>query len=155
MRTPALSLRPADAKLERAKLLSNRSAARLELPLSGPATAAADLGWELSGAAPSADPGRTDITWTFQGSMHHDDWMIPGARFPAVTTPQVPHRADLLIDVRNLSATHHPFHKHGAHLAALSTDARPHPDNRVEHTVNYPRFPQPRMPVWSTAPRAR
>jgi len=128
------------------------TAARLELPLSGPAAAAADLGWELSGAAPSADPGRTDITWTFQGSMHHDDWMISGERFPDVTIPEVPLGEELIIEVRNLSATEHPFHKHGAHFEVLSIDGVAPPYKRVEDTVNIPLFGAARLRVLPTRP---
>jgi FtsP/CotA-like multicopper oxidase with cupredoxin domain len=114
--------------------------ARLRLPLSAPAAAADDLGWGLSGEPPSADPGHTDITWTFQGSIHGDDWMISGERFPDVTIPEVPLGEELIVEVRNLSATEHPFHQHGAHFEVLSIDGVVPASRQIEDTVNIPLY---------------
>ena len=123
---------------------------RLDLPLAEPAAPAPEPGWVLSGAAPSADPGRTDITWTFQGSIHHDDWMISGERFPDVTIPEVPIGEELIIEVRNLSATEHPFHQHGAHFEVLAIDGVSPPHRRVEDTVNIPLYGSVRLRLLPT-----
>lgn len=114
--------------------------ARLSLPLLTAAAPAPDLPWRLPAAAPTADPGRTDITWTFQGSIHHDDWMISGERFPDVTIPEVAVGEELIVEVRNLSATEHPFHQHGAHFEVLSIDGIVPATRRVEDTVNIPLY---------------
>lgn len=78
--------------------------------------------WPVAPRSASPDPGYTDIHYTFQGSTHTDDWMINGERFPDVTVESVPFGEELVVQVRNVSATHHPFHLHGLHLEVLSRD---------------------------------
>ena len=125
---------------------------RLDLPVSAPAAGAADLGWVWSGAAPTPDPGRTDITWTFQGSIHHDDWMISGERFPDVTIPEARVGEALIVEVRNLSATEHPFHQHGARFEVLSIDGAVPETRRVEDTLNIPLYGAARLRMVPTRP---
>lgn len=126
--------------------------ARLSLPITEPAAPAGALGWAWSEEAPTADPGHTDIVWTFQGSIHGDDWMISGERFPDVTVPEVPLGEELIVEVRNLSATEHPFHQHGAHFEVLSIDGIAPPRRQVEDTVNIPLFGLARLRMVPTRP---
>ncbi|MEC8425001.1 MAG: multicopper oxidase family protein [Myxococcota bacterium] len=119
--------------------------ARLDLVVSEPAPSASDPAWSLSGARPTADPGRTDIAWTFQGSLHQDDWMISGERFPDVTIPEARLGQELIVEVRNLSAAEHPFHQHGPKFEVLSIDGVVPPSKRIEDTLNIPLYGTARL----------
>ena len=96
------------------------------------------LAFVFSGAAPSIDPGRTDLLYTFSGGAPDEDWLINGEAWPDVTAANVELEADVIIEVRNLSATSHPFHLHGHRFEVLSVGGVASPARRFEDTVDVP-----------------
>jgi FtsP/CotA-like multicopper oxidase with cupredoxin domain len=100
----------------------------VEVPSSEPAA------WAVSGAAPSLDPGVTDVTYTLQGSG--DVWLINGEIWPDVTIERLPLGASAVIEVRNLSAANHPFHLHGHAFEVLSVDGVAPTSRRIEDTLD-------------------
>lgn len=83
---------------------------------------AGSAAWPFTGALPTPDPGRTDLAYVLTGDTHTDTWRINGERWPDVTPAQLALGAEVVIDVRNLSATRHPFHVHGHRFEVLSID---------------------------------
>jgi len=112
----------------------------LTVHVAEPAPAPAGLAWPFAPEAPTPDPGTTDIVWVFQGSDHTDEWRIDGEAFPDVTPTVVELGEVVIIEVRNLSATEHPFHLHGHVFEVLSVDGVPPPLRLLEDTVNVPLF---------------
>ena len=108
----------------------------LDVVVEGTEPAATTADWPSAVVAPTPDTAPTDFTFTFQGSAHTDDWMINGERFPDVTVQQVPLGDTVVFEVRNLSATEHPFHLHGLHLELLSRDGVPPAQFADVDTVN-------------------
>jgi FtsP/CotA-like multicopper oxidase with cupredoxin domain len=101
--------------------------------------AAADLAvWPWPSGEVSADPGTTDLTYVFQGGLHTGEWFINGEQFPDVTVQSLPLGTDAVIEVRNLSASEHPFHLHGHAFEVLSVDGVAPAWRTVEDTVNMP-----------------
>ncbi|MCC6622971.1 MAG: multicopper oxidase family protein [Deltaproteobacteria bacterium] len=86
--------------------------------------------------APTPDPGATDVVWVLQGSER--GWLINGESFPDVTIPTVALGSDVVIEVRNLSPTHHPFHLHGMAFEVLSQDGRAPVSRTLEDTIDLP-----------------
>ena len=78
--------------------------------------------WVFTGALPTHDPGRTDLAYVLTGDTHTDTWRINGERWPDVTPARLTLGDEVVIDVRNLSATRHPFHVHGHRFEILSID---------------------------------
>ncbi|MED5372543.1 MAG: multicopper oxidase family protein [Myxococcota bacterium] len=107
---------------------------RLELQESGVQHPGLDFGW--SGTAPTADPGHTDLRYVFQGDEQTGQWRINGEAFPDVTIGSIPPGEPAIIEVRNLSATEHPFHLHGMHFEVLSIDGVAPQHQRIEDTLN-------------------
>ena len=108
-------------------LLTLRSSG--EPPASAPA-------WPTDDAGPTPDPGRTDIVYVFQGDERTGEWRINGETFPDVTIETLPLGVEAIVEVRNLSPSHHPFHTHGVHFELLSRDGVP-PDRRtIEDTLD-------------------
>ena len=102
----------------------------------GVGVAPAALEWPWAGAAPSPDPGWTDLIYVFQGDPLTEEWLINGESFPDVTVRELPFGAEAYITVRNLSPTEHPFHLHGHAFEVLSVDGVPPGAARIEDTVN-------------------
>ena len=94
------------------------------------------LAW--SEEAPSEDPSWTDITWVFSGSLVTGDWMMNGEIFPDVSIPEVSLGEEVIVEVRNLSPTEHPFHLHGVHFEVLSVGGVQPERRTIEDTVNVP-----------------
>lgn len=110
----------------------------LQVQVDAPAPAPAGLDWPFSGAEPSADPPYSDIVYVFAGSDRTGEWFINGEQFPAVTVEAVPEGSRPIIEVRNHSPTHHPFHIHGNHFEVLSLDGERPPHAMFEDTVDIP-----------------
>ncbi len=110
----------------------------LTVESSGDAAAAPLAAWPFPGGEVSPDPGTTDLTYVFQGSLHTGEWFINGEQFPEVTVESLPLGADAVIEVRNLSASEHPFHLHGHAFEVLSVDGVAPAWRTVEDTVNMP-----------------
>jgi FtsP/CotA-like multicopper oxidase with cupredoxin domain len=88
-------------------------------------TPVSPLDFSFSNAVPTADPGWTDLVYTFQGGGDAGDWLINGESWPDVTPQVVEQGASVVVEARNLSETSHPFHLHGNRLQLLSTDGVP------------------------------
>jgi FtsP/CotA-like multicopper oxidase with cupredoxin domain len=100
-----------------------------------PGAAATPTEWPAGDTAPSPDPAYTDLTYTFQGGGE-GAWLINGEAWPDVTVHTLPLDADTIVEVRNLSATNHPFHLHGQRFEVLSVDDVPLAARRIEDTVD-------------------
>lgn len=100
-----------------------------------PGEAATPATWPAGDATVSPDPGWTDLTYTFQGGGD-GAWLINGEAWPDVTVHTLPLDVDTIVEVRNLSATNHPFHLHGQRFEVLSVDGVPLPARRIEDTVD-------------------
>ena len=70
------------------------------------------------------------------GSARTGAWFISGERFPDVTVEELALGADVVVEVRNLSASEHPFHLHGHDFEVLSVDGIPPELRLVEDTIN-------------------
>jgi FtsP/CotA-like multicopper oxidase with cupredoxin domain len=90
--------------------------------------------WSPAGVSP--DPGRTDLTYVFHGGADGEDWLINGEAWPDVTIGEVALGDEVIVELRNLSATEHPFHLHGHAFEVLSVDGVPPAARQVEDTVN-------------------
>jgi FtsP/CotA-like multicopper oxidase with cupredoxin domain len=80
------------------------------------------LRWPHNEARPSDDPKTTDVLYVFHGDPRTDKWMINGETFPDVTIRSLPRNRRAIIEVRNLSASEHPFHLHGQRFEVLSVN---------------------------------
>lgn len=92
--------------------------------------------WPYDASAPSEDPGRTDVVWTFVGSDRTNRWTINGEIFPHVTRETLPLGVPAIIEVRNVSPTEHPFHLHGFPFEVLSVNGRAPSARMFEDTLN-------------------
>jgi FtsP/CotA-like multicopper oxidase with cupredoxin domain len=99
--------------------------------------------WDEPAREPSDDPGRTDVSYTLQGDSQTGRWRINHEAFPEVTIEELPLGSDVILEVKNLSPTHHPFHGHGHAFEVLSLDGVPPDRLRIEDTFD--------LPVYSTA----
>ncbi len=101
----------------------------------GSLPAPAALSWAFSGAAPTPDPGRTDLRYTFTGSAENG-WEINGQTFPAIEPDVVALGSEVVLEIRNVSPAHHPFHLHGMTFEILSVDGVAPALRRVEDTLD-------------------
>ncbi len=102
-------------------------------------TEAADpLPFAFSGELPTADPGKTDLVYVFQGGAPDTDWLINGEAWPDVTVQHLAVGQDAILELRNLSATNHPFHLHGNRFEVLSIDGVAPANRRWEDTIDLP-----------------
>jgi FtsP/CotA-like multicopper oxidase with cupredoxin domain len=99
---------------------------------------ATPLVWPLTALAPSADPGTTDILWTFTGDPRTGQWEMNGETFPNVSIPELDLNQDAMIEIRNMSATEHPFHLHGHAFEVLSINGVVPAQAQFEDTINIP-----------------
>ncbi len=102
----------------------------------GNAAAAAPAVWPFDGALPSPDPTYTDVVFVFQGSDEGGGWFINGQVFPDIEPIEMPLGETVIVEVRNLSHSEHPFHLHGMHVEVLSIDGVPPTTRRLEDTIN-------------------
>jgi FtsP/CotA-like multicopper oxidase with cupredoxin domain len=108
----------------------------VQVQVAQPAPAPPSLAWPDAPRAPSADPGHTDVLYSLQGSDRSGAWLINGERFPDITIAEVPFDQELVLEVRNLSPTEHPFHLHGLTFELLSRNGEPPPLQQIEDTIN-------------------
>jgi FtsP/CotA-like multicopper oxidase with cupredoxin domain len=109
----------------------------LTVAASGGGSAPEPLAWPTSGEAPTPDPGRTDLRFLFTGSPELG-WEINGETFPDVTVPSLPLGSTQVVEVRNASPSHHPFHVHGHAFEVLSVDGAAPARRRIEDTLDVP-----------------
>ncbi|MEC7240151.1 MAG: multicopper oxidase family protein [Myxococcota bacterium] len=96
------------------------------------------LDWPFTHQTPSNDPGRTDIRWTLTGDPRTGSWEINGETFPDVTIPELSLNEEAILEVRNMSATEHPFHLHGHAFEVLSINGESPQWAMLEDTINIP-----------------
>jgi FtsP/CotA-like multicopper oxidase with cupredoxin domain len=101
-----------------------------------PADAPAPIAWPFTGTAPTPDPGHADFVYTFHGSDRTGLWLINGERFPEVTIEEVERGARPIVEIRNISASNHPFHIHGMPFEVLSINGVAPPSRRIEDTID-------------------
>lgn len=94
------------------------------------------VAWPFTGAAATPDPGYADFVYTFHGSDRDGVWLINGERFPNVTINTVARGSRPIVEVRNISASNHPFHIHGMRFEVLSVNGVPPPTQRIEDTID-------------------
>lgn len=102
-----------------------------------PADEPQGLAWPFSGEEPSADPGTTDVRFLMTGTPELG-WELNGETFPDVTVPALDLGQDVVLEVRNASPSHHPFHVHGHAFEVLSVDGVAPAHRAVEDTVDVP-----------------
>lgn len=117
----------------------------VEWSVQAPAAAPTPKLWDHPSAAPSEDPGYTDIIWTLTGSDRSGVWAIDGERFPDIEIEEIDAGVPTVIEVRNLSSTHHPFHLHGDAFEVLSIDGVPPARRRLEDTLDIGIFQRARL----------
>jgi FtsP/CotA-like multicopper oxidase with cupredoxin domain len=110
--------------------------ALIELVPSGNSAAPQALQLRAVAHEQHADPGYADIIWTFAGSDRSAKWFINGKRFSEVEPESVALDSVVIIEVRNLSPTEHPFHLHGHHFEVLSRNGTRSAQVEIEDTVN-------------------
>ncbi|MDP2316315.1 MAG: multicopper oxidase family protein [Pseudomonadota bacterium] len=108
----------------------------LSVEMTDSAAPGSALPWSGPTDPPSADPTWTDIVYVLQGGAAAEDWLINGESYPEVTVETATLGEASVIEVRNLSATEHPFHLHGQSFEVLSVDGVPPAMRTVEDTVN-------------------
>ncbi len=127
-------------------------AALMDVVVTGDADVPALSGWPTTAVLPSEDPPYTDLHYTFQGDPNSDVWRINGERFPDVTVPQLALGTEVIVQVRNVSATEHPFHVHGLHFEVLSIDGVPPAQRTIEDNVNIGIYETVRLKVVADNP---
>ncbi|MCB9796479.1 MAG: multicopper oxidase family protein [Alphaproteobacteria bacterium] len=91
--------------------------------------------WPFAGGSAPDDPGYADFTYVFTGELE-GPWLINGEAFPDVEVLSWPKAQPAILEVRNLSASEHPFHLHGMRFELLSLNGEPFGAPRVEDTFN-------------------
>ncbi|MEZ4464346.1 MAG: multicopper oxidase family protein [bacterium] len=124
----------------------------VDVVVEAPADAPAPLALPYPGGAPSADPPYSDLIYTFSGSDRTGIWLINGERFPDVTIDSVAVGQRPVLEIRNVSASHHPFHIHGMRFEILSIDGAPPPYRRVEDTIDVGIRQRVRVQLWPDEP---
>jgi FtsP/CotA-like multicopper oxidase with cupredoxin domain len=104
----------------------------------GAAEAPAPIAWPVSTEEPTPDPGHTDIVYTLSGSNETGVWVINGQRFHPMAADELPLGATAILEVRNLSPTHHPFHLHGHSFEVLSLGGVVPERRQIEDTIDIP-----------------
>jgi FtsP/CotA-like multicopper oxidase with cupredoxin domain len=106
----------------------------LVVDVTGDAASGDALALPFQGTGPTPDPGRTDVRYVLTGDPHTNDWRINREAWPDVTPTEVQTGREVVIEVRNLSPTRHPFHVHGHAFEVLSSDSVPPPTRTVVDT---------------------
>jgi FtsP/CotA-like multicopper oxidase with cupredoxin domain len=99
---------------------------------------ASTLDWPFLSLDSSVDPGTTDILWTFTGDPRTGQWEMNGETFPDVSIPELELNQAAIIEIRNMSATEHPFHLHGHAFEILSMNGVAPAQAQFEDTINIP-----------------
>ena len=110
-------------------------------------TSASFPSWNLSGEAPTPDSGYTDGYYSFQGDPRTGRWLINGEQFPHVTIQEFELGTTKILELRNISATEHPFHLHGLKFEILSINGEIPAFKQLEDTYNIKPFQRIRILV--------
>ncbi len=110
-------------------------------------------------ASPSAMPVSTpeykdywttksaDFTYVFHGDSRTNSWMLNGESFPDVTPFRTNVGREVIIEVRNLSSTNHPFHTHGHPFKVVSRNGNPVDPRNLHDTIDVAIFETMRLVV--------
>lgn len=126
--TDSYSLNGGDTALEPIELF--------DIEVTGDAGRPAMPAWPFVPADPSPDPPYADIVYVLAGSDRTGDWRINGERFPDVTIEEGELGSTIIVEVRNLSPTEHPFHLHGMAFEVLSINGEAPEFRTVEDSIN-------------------
>jgi FtsP/CotA-like multicopper oxidase with cupredoxin domain len=96
----------------------------------------APLDWPFDGAAPTPDPGWSDIVYALHGDPHTGIWTINGEQFPDITIETITLGEWSILELRNISQTAHPFHLHGQTFEVLRIDGVAPQVRRLEDTID-------------------
>ncbi len=91
--------------------------------------------WPFAPEPPTPDPGRTDLRYTFAGSPA-EGWTINGQTWPAITPDTAALGDTLILEIRNVSPAHHPYHLHGMSFEVLTIDGVAPAYRQVEDTLD-------------------
>jgi len=83
--------------------------------------AAPSTPWVSIEESPTPDPGTTDLRYTFTGSAYAG-WEINGQTWPEIQPDEWPLGFTGVLEIRNPSPSHHPFHLHGLVFEVLSVN---------------------------------
>ena len=108
----------------------------IQVGVEAPAALPARINWPFVAAAPTPDPTYADFVYTFHGSDRSGVWLINGERFPNVTINAVARGSRPIVEIRNASASNHPFHIHGMRFEVLSINGIPPMTRRIEDTID-------------------
>ena len=108
----------------------------LELRPSGAAPAPRPLNLSATTRVQHPDPGYADVVWSFAGSDRTARWFINGRRFPNINIDEITLGATVILEVRNLSPTEHPYHLHGHTFEVLSRNGVAPLQPTYEDTIN-------------------
>jgi FtsP/CotA-like multicopper oxidase with cupredoxin domain len=108
----------------------------MSVQVEGPEKSALPLSWPFSGLLPTADHGNTQIIYVLSGGATEEPWLINGESYPDVTVESLILNQEATLEIRNLSATEHPFHMHGHFFEVLSVDGVAPPWRQIEDTIN-------------------
>ncbi len=96
------------------------------------------LPWPFEGARPTANVASTVAVFALSGSTHGAQWLINGATFPDVPPVVVPLGQVAVLEVRNVSGVHHPFHLHGMTFEVLRRNGVAPTWQTIEDTLDLP-----------------
>ena len=91
--------------------------------------------WPTRAEDPTVDPGRTDLRYTFTGSPG-EGWEINGETFPNIEPDVFALDSTIVLEIRNVSPVHHPFHLHGLTFEVLTVDCVSPSHRRIEDTFD-------------------
>ncbi|MEC8380665.1 MAG: multicopper oxidase family protein [Myxococcota bacterium] len=115
---------------------------------SGSQSASPDLsGYTFDLASPSADPSHTDAYFAFQGDPRTMRWLINGEVFPDISPQRFELGRPAIWELRNISATHHPFHLHGMAFEVLSRNGIQPEQRQIEDTIDLALYERVRIKV--------
>ena len=77
-----------------------------------------------------------DFTYVFHGDSRTNVWMLNGQTFPDVTPFETNIGQTVIIEVRNLSSTHHPFHMHGHAFQVIARNGVPIDSRNLHDTID-------------------
>jgi FtsP/CotA-like multicopper oxidase with cupredoxin domain len=107
-----------------------------DVDVATPGEPPAPLDWPFDGAAPTPDPGWSDIVYALHGDPHTGIWTINGEQFPDITIETLTLGEWSILELRNISQTAHPFHLHGQVFEILSMDGIAPEHRRIEDTID-------------------
>ncbi len=110
--------------------------ALLPVTVTGDPSDTPGLDWPFAGSRAETEDPSTELLFAFSGGAASEDWMINGEVYPDVSVSTLALGEVAVIELRNLSATEHPFHLHGHRFRVLSIDGEVPAASGWEDTIN-------------------